>query len=222
LSCSIDQFRDRLVYQYRDSPKVVGTVDALLSEYPRICETLNDLLTRLDIDLSRGVQLDGIGEIVGRPRPNTEDLEPEDLLVLDGSEPGLGFSSLDQPTIGGRFIGMEGGGFGPMPDHDYRTLLRAAIFGNYATGSVQDVVDYAAFVLDARVFLVEDIGVVNFQFDRVLRPFEVRILLATVPLAAGVRIGTFTSYDPFILAGGETLETSDGLVYEVIISEVGP
>lgn len=177
-----------LLYQYQHSARLIALLRSLLAEYEVLDATAEDLRTRLDIDLSRGVQLDGIGEIVGRPRPNTEQIDPDDVFAFDGGLDGKGFSGEGRPDIGGRFQGRGGLIIGPMPDDNYRILIRATIFGNYADSTVDDLAEYVRFVIGDYPSIVPYVGYVDVTFPRPLSLVELSIIDQAFPIAAGIRI----------------------------------
>lgn len=183
---------EKLIYQYQNSPRVRALCEALLAEYGDIAGVIAELRTRLDIETSRGVQLDGIGEIVGRPRPQTVSIDDSEAFAFDGPDPGAGFSATDRPDIGGRFVGVNGLIIGAMPDDQYRVLIRATIFANYAKSTLDNIAAYGRFVLGAEISVTESVGVVSISVGRALAIWEIDIIQQTIPLAAGVRLGQIT------------------------------
>ncbi len=64
----------RLLYQYRDSTKLQSLITALYgTQVQEIEDAVYGLIGRLDIDTASGIQLDGIGSIVGQPRLGLDD-----------------------------------------------------------------------------------------------------------------------------------------------------
>jgi|GEM_PF-1593142 len=64
----------RLLYQYRGRPNIEALITSLSGDRAQQLEdSLFTLYTRLDIDLSEGVQLDNIGELVGQTRGGQSD-----------------------------------------------------------------------------------------------------------------------------------------------------
>lgn len=59
----------RLAYQFKTSEKLIDFLEAFLSEFDELAVSAEDLLTLRYLDTAEGVQLDGIGEIVGIERP---------------------------------------------------------------------------------------------------------------------------------------------------------
>lgn len=194
---SICDNTNRLMYQYADSPNLLALVRALYAENCNISADSDALMTRLDIELSEGVQLDRIGEIIGQVRPLNIQIDENDAFAFRGSlagvepDPGLGkgWSGRTRPDIGGRFVGINGLIIGRMIDADYRTLLRARIFSNVATGTVDDIGKFLQFTLGPGTYLVHNfVGYVDVEIDRALSSTEEDVITILIPLAAGVRL----------------------------------
>lgn len=194
---SICDNTSRLMYQYADSPNFVALVRTLYAENCNISADGDALMTRLDIDLSEGIQLDRIGEIIGQVRPLNIQIDENDAFAFRGSPSGVepdpgtgkGWSGQTRPDIGGRFVGINGLIIGKMIDADYRTLLRARIFSNVATGTVDDIGQFLQFTLGAGTYLVHNyVGYVDVEIDRALSSTEEDIITILIPLAAGVRL----------------------------------
>lgn len=186
----------RLLYQYQASPLLRGLMLALTREYCALGDALSALETRLDIDLSSGVQLDLIGEIVGIPRPLTIQLDGEDAFAFADpgppEGPGRGWSGRGRDDIGGRFVGLSGLAVGAMADPDYRTLIRARIFSNRADATVDSIAGFLNAALGGRNRVTHSVGVVNLVLARPVSTIEQDIILGMIPIAAGVRVGTIT------------------------------
>ncbi len=64
----------RLLYQYKDKPKIQALLDAYFGDQVQELEDmLWQLFSRLDLSGSSGIQLDRIGSIVGQPRLGLDD-----------------------------------------------------------------------------------------------------------------------------------------------------
>lgn len=190
----------RLLYQYQSSPRLRALILALTREYCSIEVVLNDLITRLDIDLSVGAQLDQIGIIVGQPRPLVYQAIDENVFVFfDGD--GAGWSGVGRADVGGRFIGLDLQGnpatelVGAMADVDYRTLLRARIYSNRANVTVESIVEFLNFVLGAGGnSVVNTTRSISLVVRRPLSAVEEVIVRSLVPVAAGIAVDEI--YDP--------------------------
>lgn len=92
----------RILEQYRASPNLLALFKALIDDpHSELRAAFEALLGRLNIDAMEGVQLDGIGAIIGRPRPTVLDpilVQGEGFFefrdTLDPNDPDLGFDSL--------------------------------------------------------------------------------------------------------------------------------
>lgn len=177
----------KVIYQYRHSPNVLGLIRALLTGYAEAYSEGDALYTRTDIAESVGAQLDGIGEIVGRPRPLTEQIAEADAFAFAGGT-GKGFSGIGRPDIGGRLVGVDGLIIGAMGDVDYRTLLRATIHANYADSTIDNIGEYVRFIIGSEASITQGVGFIDVTFPRPLGPTELRIIDAAIPVAAGIRV----------------------------------
>lgn len=193
----------RLLYQYQTSPKLRSLILSLTLEYCDLEVVMAQLETRLDIDLSSGVQLDLIGEIVGQPRPLSISIDPDEVFGFDpleeddidfpsGAVPDFGWSARDRADRGGVWTGIDGLFVAHMLDADYRTLLRARIFSNGADGTVDSIVSFLNFALGGigNTVVNDTVGQVDLVVSRKLSSVELQIILALVPVAAGVRVNS--------------------------------
>ena len=186
----------RLMYQYQDSPRMRDLMLTLTNEYCALGQVQVDMMTRLDVDTSVGMQLDLIGVIVGAPRPLTEQLGDEESFVFDDPEgegpwagAGLGWSGVGRGDIGGRFVGTGGLLVGAMSDIDYRTLIRARIFSNRSKGTVDEINEFLQYVLGPGGHYVEVSSTqapwISIHVDHNLTSTETAILELLTPVAAG-------------------------------------
>ena len=195
---------DKLMYQYRSSTALTEFFNTLAAEYCVLSAVLDALETRLDIGRSVGVQLDLIGEIVGVPRPLNIQIDPDDAFGFDQAAvdgpgyptpvpPDYGWSGFTREDRGGRFVGVDGLFIGRMFDIDYRTLLRARIYTNKATGTREDLLQFLSFVLNTPASTITVVtGRVDIQLGRSASSVEVDIIRALIPVIAGVEVGDIT------------------------------
>jgi len=73
---------ERLIQQYKNSPKLIGIINALGDQAQSAEDGLYTLFGLLDIDTSEGEQLDGIGSIVGIARQGYSD--PTYRILIKG------------------------------------------------------------------------------------------------------------------------------------------
>lgn len=192
----------RLLYQYANSPVLRSLLLSLLAEMCTLKDALTQLETRLDIDLSTGQQLDLIGEIVGQPRPLVFETLAGEIFGFDplaasaggfpsGDVPDFGWSAVNRADRGGRFGNVSGGALvGRMVDGDYRTYLRARIYSNRASATVDSIGEFLHQALGAGDHSVGNStpGQVDLIVGRPLSTIEEQIVRSLAPVAAGVRI----------------------------------
>ncbi len=71
----VDIAKGKLLQQYKDKEDITGLQAAYIEQLQILENKLHDFYDRLDIDKSEGVQLNGIGEIIGLDRNGMTDSE---------------------------------------------------------------------------------------------------------------------------------------------------
>lgn len=201
-----DKAISRLAYQYQNSESFKAYTRAFAMRYDDIFEAMQALETRLSIDESVGAQLDGIGEIVGFPRPDnvravSGQFDPDEAFAFAGGD-GQGFGGLESPGAGGRFVGLSPAT--KTNDDDYRILLRSAIFRNFTSPTIPNMETWSQFVLRTNVTVLNGVGFVDVTFQRRLLSWERLLIDDNFPVSAGIdlRIRSFSpTENPFGFAG---------------------
>lgn len=119
------QARARLLSQFRNKVRIEGTSDAVVEQWQELEQVFCDLNDfRLDIDATEGVQLDLIGEIVGQPRENRNDVdyrirlktriiqniaegEPEPIIQVTALLTGATLVHLSDGDLGAFAVGID-------------------------------------------------------------------------------------------------------------------
>lgn len=181
----IDKGISRLAYQFSDSEKLKGFLTSFLAEFEELNISGLQLLNERYLDTAIGVQLDGIGEIVGLPRPE----KPIDIAGLFGflDDPSsLGFGTLDDLDIGGNWLNL-GANTAPIGDDLYRLLIRAKIIKNQTAMTVDDTTRLISFTfsgIKVRYFLIQNLNP-EYHIEKILTPFEIG-LLDDFPILIGI------------------------------------
>jgi len=182
----IEQYLDRLAFQFSDSENLKGLLSVHLLDFEDISLSLDDLLSDRYLDTAQGVQLDGIGEIVGLVRP----VAPVELVGVFGflDDPtAQGFSKLSDPDLGGNFVSL-GTASQPIGDDLYRTLLRVKIKANKTAMTNEDVIDIISFAFNG--ILVRYILITNtkptYEIGKILTQFEMDVILPLIPVMIGI------------------------------------
>ena len=125
---AIDDYLALITGYHRGKPKFAAMVRAIVEPFVAIQDLIANLPTDFDLDYAIGVQLDVVGEWVGRSR-FIETPIPNVYFTLDdslrGLDLGVWLGPNDNPT-----------GLTRLDDETYRTLLRAKIAANNWDGTL--------------------------------------------------------------------------------------
>ena len=217
----------RLAYQFKNSVKFQEFIEAFLAEYEELRISGLQLLNERYLNDAVGVQLDGIGEIVGLPRPE----KAVDIAGLFGflDDPtALGFGDVDDSEIGGNFWdGISATVL--IGDNLYRLLIRAKIIENKTAMTVDDTLRLISFTFDnARVRYFQS-AFLEPRYDIIknLTPFE-EGLLNDFPVLIGIddveyhtySDGVFSFYgdpDPTGLGFGDITDANVGGIFAKVV-----
>ena len=187
---------NRLVYQFEQSEKLKGLISAQLDDYDSIDDTFNDLLNDRLLDTSIGKQLDGLGEILGLPRP----FLPIDVQGVFGflTDPtSKSFGDINNPNIGGSFVGLNSTR-AIANDDTYRKLLKAKAVINRSSMTVEETIETLSLMYDGarvRYTLTTNLHPI-YNIEKVLDASEIA-LLNTLPILIGLGDITYISSDTF-------------------------
>jgi len=145
-----DEYLSLITSAHSDKPKFEATVAVGVSPFARIQEVLKSLVAEFDIDTAVGVQLDVVGEWVGRSRridtPLVGVYFAWDDTVGDGWESGIWKDIYDPES-----------GLVDLPDDAYRLLLKSKVAANNWDGTVPQAYEVwtSAFGTDT-LLLIQD------------------------------------------------------------------
>ncbi len=180
--------------QFQNSPRLRSLVLALLQPMNTLQQALVQLRDDRWLDTAVGRQLDGLGELLDRPRQitNTRAISH------------FGFQG--QPNIGGfgQFpmyranAGLYTGG-STLDDDNYRRLLRWKVLVDSGFGTAPQIEEALRVLFDVERVAVEDIGTARILVHIGRKPTEGDFFLGNVgqwvPSAAGVAL-EFRTYEP--------------------------
>ncbi len=121
----------RITSEYRNQPRFVAYVSALVQPLLDSQALLRSLLTTYDLDSAVGVQLDAVGKWIGRSRFLEQ---PLNGVYFSFDTIGLGF---DQGTWFGPFDALDG--LTSLDDTTYRALLYAKRIMNNWDGTIPGI-----------------------------------------------------------------------------------
>lgn len=130
---TLQSYLDRITSEYRNQPKFVAYVTALIQPLLDSQALLRSLLEVFDIDTAVGVQLDAVGQWIGRSRFLEQPLSG---IYFSFDSTGLGF---DQGTWFGPFDAIDG--LTSLDDTTYRALLYAKRIMNNWDGSIPQIAE---------------------------------------------------------------------------------
>jgi len=182
---TLEESLNRLAYQFKESVKLQGILTELYEQHSELRIDSGKLLTERTLNGSHGIQLDGIGEIVGVERPVVA-VDTVGAFGFEGDPTSLGFGTLIDDTIGGNFILLNANGV-LLNDEDYRTLIKARIILNSSSKTADESTNLISFMLggvEVRYFLFQNLSP-TYHIGKILSLFE-KSLLEDIPTALGV------------------------------------
>lgn len=142
----------RLLAQFEGKTRLEGVVGVLGDSLNAFEKIMDDLEFKRWIDAAEGVQLDGLGQIVGQSR-----IIPSAILI-----PFFGFEN--QPS--GRGFGVarfrhrfeSSTSTSTLGDESYRMLIKAKIFKNTSICTPEQIISACAFVYGADTVILQESG----------------------------------------------------------------
>lgn len=189
----VQQAKDLLIEQYKNSPNLNGLISAHTEQMQAIDTENENLLNKRGLDTAEGENLNNIGRIVVLDRPFT-DPDPEEVFTFENpSDIGGGYTDENGVTQGGYYIGLDPIDNQQYSDRLYRLILRAKIIFNTTDATLQQMYDFSQFVFGVESVILERVGAIDVNIARPIGRQEKEILRATFPLPAGVRLGTLST-----------------------------
>ena len=185
----------RLAFQFEQSENLKGLISAQLDSFEELDDTFNDLLSDRLLDKAVGKQLDGLGDILGFPRP----FLPIDVSGVFGflTDPtSKAFGDINNPSSGGNFVGFNGTRQ-IAGDDTYRTLLKARTVINRSSMTVEETIEtlVATYGAKVRYILTTNLSP-TYNIEKVLDGSDIA-LLKTLPILIGLGDVTYISSDTF-------------------------
>ena len=187
---------NRLAYQFKDSEKLKSLISVQLQEFGTLDNIFDNLLNDRFIDTAIGAQLDGLGEILGLPRP----FLPVDVIGAFGffSDPtSKSFGDITDPNLGGYFVDFAATRQ-IANDEAYRKLLRAKAVINGTSTTVGETINMVSLMFDgARVRYTLPINLSpTYTIGKVLDATEIG-LIGLLPKLLGIDNVSYISVDTF-------------------------
>lgn len=175
--------RSRVTEQFKEKPVFDKFLQLLSHGVEEAQETLRDVMQLRSLDTATGVQLDVLGDLVGQGRTVTS----------------KSLATASNPT-----------GTVVLDDETYRIVIKSQIRKNVATGTVNDVLDAASFILSTIggtpvvIKIKEGTAKASLAFGRTLTQLEKALLkgyisngveTSLLPRPVGVAFEDFVSFE---------------------------
>ncbi|MCQ9124372.1 DUF2612 domain-containing protein [Rodentibacter caecimuris] len=138
--------------QFNYSPNLAALLTILLSPYTNIQQALKQMLLVRHIDTAQGKQLDGVGDIVGMPRPFTQ-MNGEWYFGFSGQSKAKPFSRAPIRDLAMQTNSRQ---FNYMNDMNYRRLIKWKVIANNSHGTIEDIILACQALFMAKKVAVKD------------------------------------------------------------------
>lgn len=138
--------------QFQHSPNLRSLYTALFSPFVTLQQALKEVLLERHLENAVGKQLDGIGDILGMPRPYTT-ADGLFYFGFTGQSRSKGFA---QAIIRSQNMGTGLSSHQYMSDGLYKRLLHWKIVANNSHGTIEDIIQAAKAAFWASQVVVEE------------------------------------------------------------------
>lgn len=187
---------NRLAFQFKESDKLKDLISVQLDGFQNLDNTFNDLLDNRLLDNAIGKQLDGIGEILGLPRPFLS-VDVQGVFGFLTDPTALAFGDINDPELGGNFVDYSATRQ-IANDETYRKLLKAKAVINRTSMTVEETLDMISLMFDgARVRYILTTNLApSYTIEKVLTVPEIG-LISILPKLIGIDNVTYIAIDTF-------------------------
>lgn len=187
---------NRLAFQFKESDKLKDLISIQLDEFQVLDNTFNDLLENRLLDNAIGKQLDGLGEILGLPRPFLS-VEVQGVFGFLTDPTALAFGDINDDSLGGNFVDYSATQQ-IANDETYRKLLKAKAVINRTSMTVEETIEMISLMFDGarvRYILATNLAPI-YTIEKVLTASEIA-LISLLPKLIGLDNVTYVTIDTF-------------------------
>ncbi|MGD9425117.1 DUF2612 domain-containing protein [Pantoea sp. NSTU24] len=188
----MSKYTDRITNYHRGKPLFVEHVDLSTRPLSDICDAMYELISAFDIDEAIGVQLDALGEWIGRSRIVSQ---PISGVYFSFDTAGLGW---DQGVWQGPYD--PDAGYTSLSDDTYRIILKAKIAINNWDGQNDSLPSILETALDGSGLKMQIVDNQDMTISVWVFP-EVDISQVSLELLAVIRQGYLTVKAAGVWAG---------------------
>ena len=186
---TVDDYKSLITSEHADKPKYMATIGLTASLSAYLQELAADLPRQFDLDEAVGVQLDAVGEWIGRSRridtPLTGVYFTWDDIASTGWDNGVWQGEFDPDS-----------GLTVLPDDEYRLLLRAKVAANQWDGTIPGAYDIWTTAFTDSLIVIQDnqdmsmtVGVAGSQLSTVTQALLTGGYISLKP--EGVRVNYY-------------------------------
>ena len=156
---------DTLAVEYSESTNLIKYIQALVAEGDELEQTFCDIILLRRLENAQGAALDIIGDLVGQPRILI-DSTTVSYFGFQGAIGALTFSTLNDPSVGGRFRSLNEAVTGnrTLIDEEYRLFIRARIVNNSINPTIPEMISFMRFLFEVDFVDVQD-GITTGEYD---------------------------------------------------------
>lgn len=147
-----ESMHEHLIAQFHDKPVIYAELQALGEEMDLLDKAFADLRDLRWIDTGEGVQLDGIGTIVGQDRQIANAVAVP-FFGFYGQIGTMGFEQARFRDYGEAWLSSYN-----LSDAEYRLVLWAKVAKNITNGTAEDTIRSLMFIFDAPTVWLEERG----------------------------------------------------------------
>lgn len=196
MSSFVDAYSDLLITQYKNKPKAKAHIEALISGYEDIYNTINSFFKVLDVDIAVGKQLDIIGKILGISR-ETDFPTKRRYFGFANNKNSYQFNN-NNLTMYPFYKGESLKESGTLDDITFRVFIKAKIIKNNVKATMIDedkklsLQDVADFLFNSKAYIIDNynmsVGVyIDNTYDTNLLQYLKNAKLIPKPQGVGIR-----------------------------------
>ena len=179
--------------QYYDTPIIDALLYAVSAELDELESAFNDLKYKRWIDTGEGVQLDGIGTILNRPRKIDKSIALQ-FFGFENQMNTVGFGQARFRSYGDGYLVSTS-----LDDYEYRKILWLKVFKNCSFATANDTIKSVGIIFGVDLVIMQEIGNAKFSLsvNRVLSQSEILLAKAVDMLirAGGVGCEFISNYN---------------------------
>lgn len=154
-----ERMKEHLLAQFDGKPVLAAIIESLGEELDLLGDTFEDLKEKRWIDTGEGVQLDGLGDIVGRSRQLNKAIQLE-FFGFYGVAGAATFGVGRFRKSGETWLSSVN-----LADYEYSKLLWQKVYKNNSYATVEDTIRSIMYIFKAPTVYLEELGNANIAYS---------------------------------------------------------